>query len=600
MSTKLEKLTFSIGLLDRITHPIAKVQKHITGMADASQKAFAQIGTGAAGVAGSGLSLMALVNPAEQMRQALGDVDSLDVNQKTLKGLSDKALQYSIKYGRAADSFASSAYDIQSSIDGLHGNDLAEFTNVANVLAVGGKSDASTMTDYMGTMYGIFKDGANRMGKVNWVKQLAGQTATAIQIFKTTGSEMSAAFTSVGANAKSAGIDVVEQMAVMGKLQSTMSGSEAGTKYKSFLAGVGNAQKSLGLSFVDSQGHMLGMLDILGKIRGKFGDSLDVGESDALKKAFGSDEAVSLIKLLMADTDGLADSMEKLGKVKGMEKAMEMASKRVTPLQRVSQGIKGITIALGQGLGPVLDPIIDGMANASAIMTKWMAKYPNITKAIGFAILAVLGLTAAMGIMAIVGGLATMAFNPVILVIGLMAAGITALIVYWGKIKAAMMDTTWGRNILKALDFFLIPLRFVIWQVKLFITHWDALVDTFQNSYLGKGILLFLGHIGDAIGWLWDKAKGLLGILAQSLDWWDKATGMLPRIFSGKDEGNSTSSPSLEATKKPASIPGGMAKHIATTVANTNSNSRTIGKQENNFYSNMTRQELEESLWMEA
>lgn len=158
------------------------------------------------------------------------------------------------------------------------------------------------------------------MGKGTWVELVAGQTASAVQMFKTTGAEMSSAFTSVGANATSAGIAMSEQMAILGTLQATMSGSEAGTKYKAFLAGVAKAQDKLNLSFTDSQGQMLPMLDILDKLKGQYGDTLSVAEAADLKKAFGSEEAVSMIKLLMADTDGLASSIETLGNVQGMSK----------------------------------------------------------------------------------------------------------------------------------------------------------------------------------------------------------------------------------------------------------------------------------------
>jgi len=585
MSDKLQKLTFSIDLLDRITAPIAKVQRHITGMADASQKAFVKIGTGAAGVAGAGMSLMGILNPAEQLRQALGEVASLGVEDDILKGLSDQALQYSIKYGRAADGFVRSAYDIQSAIGGLQGTDLAVFTNAGNVLATATKSDAATITNYMGTMYGIFQKQAEAMGKGKWVELLSGQTATAVKMFKTTGSEMSAAFTSVGANATAAGINAVEQMAVLGKLQATMSGSEAGTKYKSFLTGVGNAQKALGLSFVDSSGNMLGMVEILSKLKGKFGDTLDVAESDALKKAFGSDEAVSLIKLLMADTAGLSGAMEQLGKVKGMEEAEKMASHMVTPLQRIWQGVQGVTIALGQGLNPALDPIINGMADASATMTRWMTKFPNITRWIGYAVLAVLGMAAAMGALSVIVGIsrlgmiglspaiaaarwgfalftkqglvfkgvmwlvnAAMAANPAVLItmliLGLVAA-VAAAIYWWDDLKAAFMDTAWGKAIMDVIDM----------------------------------VLGGMEMLTKPISWVADKVGG----------------------FFGFNEGEKAAPPSsLEATKKASSIPGGVAGHIANTVAKTNSNTRTIGKQEIHVHSNVSRHDLQELQWMEA
>ncbi|MBY8075295.1 phage tail tape measure protein, partial [Vibrio fluvialis] len=217
----------------------------------------------------------------------IGEVKSLGVHEDALKSLQRTALDFSSEYGKSAVEFTGAAYDIQSAIAGLEGSDLAKFTKASGVLAAATKADTSTITDYMGTMYGIFKNDAAALTNGVWVEKLTGMTATAVQMFKTDGSKMSQAFTSLGANATSAKIAMSEQMAILGILQATMSGSEAGTKYKSFLAGVGKAQDKLGLSFTDSQGKMLPMLDILDKLKGKFGDTLDVAESDALKAAFG-------------------------------------------------------------------------------------------------------------------------------------------------------------------------------------------------------------------------------------------------------------------------------------------------------------------------
>ncbi|WP_137543577.1 phage tail tape measure protein, partial [Escherichia coli] len=177
---------------------------------------------------------------------------------------------------------------------------------------------------------------ADAMGKSKWVEQVAGQTATAVQMFKTTGDNMSAAFTTLGASAKAAGIDAAEQFAVLGQLQATMSGSEAGTKYKAFLAAVGSAQKKLGLNFVNKDGTMKSVVEIMKLIRGKFGDLSKVADSDLLKSAFGSDEAVAMIKLLNADIGGLEKNIATLGNIKGMDKAVEMAQAMADPWEQAA------------------------------------------------------------------------------------------------------------------------------------------------------------------------------------------------------------------------------------------------------------------------
>lgn len=586
MSTQLNKLSFVVDLLDRVSGPVRGIERTLGSMAKASQAAFAQVGTGAMGVAGAGASLYAFLTPAEEMRQALGEVASLDVAQDTLKGLSSKALQYSIRYGRAAEGFVRSAYDIQSAIGGLQGDDLAVFTNAGNVLATATKSDAGTITNYMGTMYGIFQAQADKMGKGAWVEQLAGQTATAVQMFKTTGSEFSAAFTSLGANATAAGIKAAEQMAVLGKLQATMSGSEAGTKYKSFLSGIGRAQDKLGMSFVDSEGNMLGMVDILGKLKGRFGDTLSVAESDALKDAFGSDEAVSLVKLLMADTTGLATSMEALGEVKGMDKATAMAAHMVSPWQRITQGIKGVSSAIGTALNPALDPLINGLADASATMVAWMEKFPNITRWIGYGVMAVIGMTAVMGLLTMSVGLlklgmiglspvlaaaklalalfskqgiiakgimwllnAAVGANPIVLFALLAIGAISALIYWWDDLKAAFMDTAWGQAIMDIIEW----------------------------------VLGGLSSLAKPIGWVVDKLGGMIGFGS-----------------SDPSEGAPSSSPSLDASRRSSVAPGGVTQHISNTMASSRNNQRTVGQVIINTDQPMTKSAMDELLFMGA
>ncbi|EJB9239337.1 phage tail tape measure protein, partial [Salmonella enterica] len=284
----------------------------------------------------------------------------------------------------SASAFVRSAYDIQSAIAGLQGDELPKFTEASGVLAKATKSDSATITNYMGTMYGIFKNTAEKMGRTQWVQQIAGQTATAVQLFKTTGSEMSAAFTALGANAQAMKASAAEQFAVLGQLQSTMSGSEAGTKYKSFLAGIGNAQKVLGLNFTNKDGSAKSITDIIDLIKGKFGDLSKVADADLLKKAFGSDEAVSMIKLLAGDVDGLKKNINTLGNIKGMDKAIEMAKKMVDPWDQVNSLLEQVRVSIGLRLDPVLAPFLQKIIAGGKAFMKWLDTFPNIARWLGY------------------------------------------------------------------------------------------------------------------------------------------------------------------------------------------------------------------------
>ncbi len=378
------ELDFTLSLVDKLTKPLKQAQSAVTGFADKATADFKRLGFGVAGLWGVAQGLKGLVNPARDMEAALAEVSSLDVANRTLDQLRKTSQTFAIDYGESASAFVRSAYDIQSAIAGLQGNELPKFTEASAILAKATKSDTATITNYMGTMYGVFKNTAEKMGRTQWVEQIAGQTASAVQMFKTTGNEMSAAFTALGANAQAMKVSAAEQFAVLGQLQSTMSGSEAGTKYKSFLAGIGNAQKVLGLNFTNQDGSAKGITDIIDLIKGKFGDLSKVADADLLKKAFGSDEAVSMIKLLAGDVDGLKKNINSLGNIKGMDKAVEMAKKMVDPWDQVNSLLEQVRVSIGLRLDPVFAPFLQKIIDGGKAFMKWLDAFPNIARWLGY------------------------------------------------------------------------------------------------------------------------------------------------------------------------------------------------------------------------
>ncbi|ELC6654574.1 phage tail tape measure protein [Salmonella enterica] len=378
------ELDFTLSLVDKLTKPLKQAQSALTGFADKAEASFKRIGFGVAGLWGAAQGLKGIVDPARDMEGALAEVSSLDVANKTLDQLRKTSQNFAVDYGESASAFVRSAYDIQSAIAGLRGDELPKFTEASAILAKATKSDTATITNYMGTMYGVFKNTAEKIGRTQWVEQIAGQTASAVQMFKTTGNEMSAAFTALGANAQAMKVSAAEQFAVLGQLQSTMSGSEAGTKYKSFLAGIGNAQKVLGLNFTRQDGSAKGITDIIDLIKGKFGDLSKVSDADLLKKAFGSDEAVSMIKLLAGDVDGLKKNINSLGNIKGMDKAVEMAKKMVDPWDQVNSLLEQVRVSIGLRLDPVFTPFLQKVIDGGKAFMKWLDAFPNIARWLGY------------------------------------------------------------------------------------------------------------------------------------------------------------------------------------------------------------------------
>ncbi|MCS6125712.1 phage tail tape measure protein [Shewanella baltica] len=483
-------LMFTIGLIDQITKPIAKISQGLSGLASNYQAGTMQMASGIGGIAASGYALQNALMPAIEMDRALGEVKSLGVQNDALKLLANNSYDYALKYGESSTDFVRSSYDIQSAIAGLNASDLSRFTMASNVLAKGTKADAATITSYMGTMYGIFKNDAMKMGEGAWVERLTGMTATAVQAFKTDGKKMADAFGALGASAGLAPLQ--EQMAIMGTLQATMQGAESATKYKSFLAGVGKAQDALNLKFTDSNGAMLPIVDILNKIKGKYGDVINVAEGDELAKAFGSQEAVSMVKLLLNDINGLSGSINMLGKVNGMEQAEKMAAAMTDQSERLAQSWYVIRAAIGSAILPAFNSFVGKIADMGTSVIWFTDMFPNITRwlgyvAVGFTLAVAAGglftvmmgagkmaMTAwGLGVMMWTGasalftsGLATMRgvllalniamyANPIGLIVAGIAAAVIAvgaLIYYWDDLKATMGEWGWVQSIVGIFD----------------------------------------------------------------------------------------------------------------------------------------------------
>lgn len=563
MSTAMQNLDFMVSLIDRVSGPAGKIMKTMDTVTTNVQAGYRQIGYGAAGLVGASYTLDRFLEPAKAMDRALGEVASLGVANDVLDELTRSSLRFSTQYGESADQFVASSYDIQSAIGGLQGNELAKFTEASAILAKGTKSQTSTITSYVGTMYGIFQRNADQMGKGEWVQMLAGQTAAAVEMFKTTGSQMAQAFSRTGAEATAHGIAMNEQIAILGRLQSTMSGSEAGTKYKAFLAGVGKAQETLGLQFTDSQGRMLPMVQILDRIQGKFGEIDTVSESDLIQKAFGTKEAVALVKLLSNDVAGLNENISQIGQQTGMDKAMKMAEAIADPWEKAGAQLQAIQTVLGKALIPQLLPFLSMMGEGANKILRWTELFPNLTRWVGIGALAVVGLIAAMSVLSIAMGVSKF------LMVGWGAAMwvFDLAVIRAGKALLFLLPHVWGFTtalLANPITWVVLGITALIAAIVAAVVYWDTWTGKIIEWTSRWWEFLGLFSLVDGVLEAWDKLpqwwasfKNWLGgldpfaFVGSSIDWLIDKINLIPGINIGSD--------SVPSAPKPVAAPASMA-----------------------------------------
>ncbi|EBS7510602.1 phage tail tape measure protein, partial [Salmonella enterica] len=561
---------------------------------------------------------------------------SKGIDDQALKAVQRDALRFSTTYGASAVEFVQSTESINSAIAGLTGNELPKVTKVANTLAFALKSTAAETAEFMGQMFGNFSADAERLGKVQFAEQLAGKM---VYMRKTFGTEMATikdlmeGARGVGTNY---GVGLDEQLAVLGQLNRTL-GTEASSAYEGFMTGAVEGAKKLGLSFTDATGKMLSMPEMLIKLQGKYGKSLEgnLKAQAELDAAFGDSSAV--VKHLYGNVALLQRNITELGGSDGLKRTQEMASKLVKPWDRFVQILKAIQTVIGLTLIPVLYPVLNRLADMGQTFARWMQLFPNIARVIGYAAMALLGFAAVGAVANIVMGVSKFimmgwkgvwklltavtkidtawtwlntkaklawanvmkslrgillalrmqaimtgtAINfmswPVLLVIGaiaLLAAGCWLLIKHWDTVKAAVMETS----------AFQACARVVAWLAGVFSTAWQfisegwnsfiALLTGFSPSQALSGLASGIVSMFDNV---WQSVKG--GFL-KSWNWIVEKLNKIPGVDISM--ANETSSPPLTVNNLSTGgelkgiDKGGISKSVSNNSRSVTDNSRKI------------------------
>jgi TP901 family phage tail tape measure protein len=422
------KLSVIVNMIDNLTGPIARVNSSVDNSVGRIQKlnqGFESMAKTGAVVAGAGYGIanaaLAPVEATFETKKALGELASLGV--KDLKSLENAATDFSDTWaGTTKADFITAAYDIKSGISSLSDEAVAKYTEIAGITAKGTKSSIAEMTSLFATGYGIYKDFYKDMSDIDFGEMFSAGIAKSVQAFKTTGSGMAQAIQTMGAAATSAKVPMEEQLTILGMLQATMSGSEAGTKYRAFLQSAAKAGEELGLKFTDANNQLLSMPQILALLKGKFGETMDAAEKMKLTQAFGTDEAVSLIDLLYTKTGDLQNNIlsmyDSMGQ--GIGVARDMANAINAPegekFVRLQQQIHNVGEEIGNQLLPTFNNMLGKGEQILESVSKWINKHQELTKILTIVVLALgMFLTVAGSLIAIVGGLGlifskTMAF----------------------------------------------------------------------------------------------------------------------------------------------------------------------------------------------
>ncbi|EOL8935246.1 phage tail tape measure protein [Cronobacter turicensis] len=520
----MKQLDFTLSLIDKLTRPLKQAQNSVTGFADKSKEAFKRIGGGALAMWGVAETVKGALSPAIEMYDALNEASARGVDSTALKTVQRDAMRFSMTYGASAVEFVNSTAEISGAIDGLTSTDLPQVTKVANTLAFALKATSAETAEFMGQMFANFRSDAERLGKVQFAEQLAGKMAYMRQTF---GVEMGAikdlmeGARGVGTNFN---IGLDEQLAVLGQLNRTL-GSEASSAYEGFMTGAIDGAKKLGLSFTDMQGNILSMPEMLMKLQGKYGKSLEgnLKAQAELDEAFGDSSAV--VKQLYGNIALLQRNINELGGADGLKRTQEMATKMVKPWDRFVQILKAIQTVIGLTLVPVLYPLLNRLADMGQTFARWMQIFPNIARVVGYAALGILGFAAAGASANIILGLSSFILTglkalwyaitlPVRLFTGVVWLARGA-IVAWNAMLGVLRGVLLAVRIAAVLagvgiNFMSWPVLLIIGAIALLVAgcwllvkHWDAIKAAVMETAAFQAVVKAVKWVADMFGKAW-------------------------------------------------------------------------------------------------
>lgn len=496
------RLSVVLGMNDGLTSNLSSVTSSVTDSTKKLNDAFGTVQKAGAALTGVGAGIigagLATVKSTFDTQDALGELSSLGVTD--LKAVESAAKSFSDTWaGTTKSDFITAAYDIKSGIASLTDEGVAQFTELAALTGKATKSTTEEMGSLFATGYGIYKSSYEDMSDLEFGEMFSAGISTAVKNYKTAGSEMASSISALGATDTNNNVPLEEQLAILGQLQTTMSGSEAATKYKSFLNQAASAGEKLGLTFTDANNNLMSTPQILEQLKSKYGDTIDAVEKQQLKEAFGTDEAVAMIDLLYGDIDGLSGGIDSMADSmkRGTDVTQEMAEAiNNTPAQKfevLKQQIHNNVEELGNGLLPAVNNTMDKVSGLIQKGSEWISNNQETVQTI-------MNVAMKLGIVLVVLG-------TVIGVVGTVGKAIMS-----AKTAITTMKTAWtvlsGAFAASPVGWVVIG---IVALVAAFVLLWNK-SEAFRNFWIG-----LFENVKGAVTQAWSTLQPALENLGQNL-----------------------------------------------------------------------------------
>lgn len=444
-------------------------------------------------------------------------VNTMDTLNALAKEMGAKTAFSATECAQALNYLALAGYNTQQMCDTLP---------IVLNLAAAGDMELATASDMVTDAMSALGMGVDQAGKmVDQMSKTASTTNTSV-------SQLGEGILTIGATAKSIKGGTDELNTALGILANNgIKGAEGGTHLRNIILSLQKPtdaaaaiMESLGVAVYDSEGNMRSLNDILTDLNISMEEMTSEEKTNAIGDIFNKTDLASVNALLANTGDTWSNLQQTIADSGGA--AQQMADTQLDNLNGqitiLKSQIEGLLIQIGEKILPYIKKTVDGL---SGVIT-WLSGLDSATQNM---IMIILLIVAAIGpllifigkmasgvsaiikvvqiLIPIVSSLnAVLAANPIILII----AGITALIV---AIILLYNKCEWFRDGVNAIVGTIVDFAKEVWdKISTFFTEtipnaFDAVISWFKDNWQGL-LLLLVNPFAGAFKLLYDNCEG--------------------------------------------------------------------------------------------
>ncbi|MCV6605780.1 MAG: hypothetical protein OIF34_10770, partial [Porticoccaceae bacterium] len=250
-------------------------------------------------------------------------------------------------------------------------------------------------------------------------------------------------------------------------------------------------------------------------------------------------------------------------------------------------------------LTPALDSLFNWIGDITSGLVGWAEAYPQVTKVIGYAGLAILSLTGVLGVLTMAAGfgkIIMLGWGGAVSLWTTVTKGAAFATGLWTKAQT-LLNMAWKES---PFGMVLTGITMLIAAIPLITGLWDKFKNAFGDTWWGKALIAvldpvmnWLKSLGKAVGWVLEKLglsfefSGTTKVEQQAAKAAGPTSPAMDTVFSAGTNPAAPAVPQVQSLQqmKQTSVPAGGIKQELTNISNKNSsNSSNSGPVTNNYY----------------